>query len=53
MKFTSNVVNKIGLMLTVLAVMLCFGIYTLSSTGYATYARADVPTNFRGAVGQQ
>ena len=52
MKFTSNVVNKIGLMLTVLAVMLCFGIYTLSSTGYATYARADVPTNFRGAVVQ-
>ena len=53
MKFTSNVVNKIGLVLTVLAVILCFGIFTMSNAGYATYAKAansTAPTNFRGAT---
>lgn len=39
MKFTSKIANQIGLMLTVLAVVLCFGIFTLSSTGIATQAR--------------
>ena len=41
MKFTSKIANKIGLVLTVLAVVLCFGIFTLSSTGVSAYARAS------------
>lgn len=50
MKFTSKIANKIGLVLTVLAVVLCFGIFTLSSTGVSAYSRAYAATPGAGPV---
>ena len=49
MKSTRNVLNKIGLILTVMAAVLCFGIFTLSSASFSAYAKADSkPSNFVG-----
>lgn len=49
MKFTSKVVNKIGLILAVFAAVLCFGLFTISSASFSAYAKADTkPDKFIG-----
>ena len=49
MKSTRNVVYKIGLLFAVIASVLCFGIFTVSSAGFSQYAKAVAkPDHFVG-----